>query len=1121
MSRRVQTGSILAIAFLVAAAGCPSIPDPFSRGEREDTPSEGDDDDSADAVPQAPRVLVTTIDPTVTISGPLEVGLIVEDPDSSEVTVHVFFGHDSPDAADQRATLVEAAGESFDVVTGDAPMQVQHGITWDTHADVPTVADSVYLLFCPIDAEGLEGECTPYPTGDGIRITNFVIGEATGAFCSPGVIEAIEFHEGRAIVPLGTADCPVVKMSEPAEEDDFAARFELLLVNPLPNDVNFRVALTTRPGDPDLPPGGIRPPGQAQQRPATGPGFADEPAPGRRTAPPMQDAWSGSAAREFGSCPDAAEVVDIGSDARSFSIRQTIVQGSPRTTVGATLMALSANVAIYVDDATPIDFDADCSDPNNAIVPSALPAYGFTNCDLQGVLDLVEQNHWPTLTTFFGGPPDRDCNCRVDVLVTHRLNGLSLTNSVAWDDTEVIRSFAEPEIDHCIGDAFLNPGSNEQEILYVYAPDPTGLWNSTTIAIQDYVAESLNAQLGEGLQRIFTHDIVGAPCPAGTEFDPPICKEDGPPGDDDDAVDDDDSAMDDDDVVEPGDDDDSAGEEGDDDDSADTGLPDPTGEPSRWDDWLIDGMGLLAADLTGYGSEHHQQAWVYLDRSSLMPLTRDNTLEDYADRGNAYLMCRYLYDLYGPDLFAPLMWGGQPSGIASVEFVTGADFEDFVLQWATALMISGREHPDGGQLVNNAVVSNVPDAGTFGVFDPANPQPGEPAGANGYQSGFNVRGYNYTYVGGSDPAGPTEVVEERVFAENIDPYLFHPQNLTFGSIAGDYGTAVIRVAGIEQEQLYLVIDLAPEIDDVLGNAARVLDEDPHDPKLILEDVDGALLTSVRSVPTLSLDGEESTIIGEFDEAEDVDVFQDDGTIVAELVPDTDRYGFTLTETTQVGVWVDRRMTDFAGAVDVADPFIAVALASDVPDALDFASWNFGPATGPCADAALFAYPQHMPAWIAAQANLSIIPEDGGAPLGPVSGPNPPVCALDHDQDGIPDADEYRPVRLVEQIQYRQAFHLDANPAFYAGTFDTLADPLPVDAPFFGADFIDVDSNEAEDPFDVYAASFPRWNIGGRSMAVGEDAVWQGFLPAGDYVIIVGDVDGSVGPYSLAVRRITE
>jgi hypothetical protein len=307
----------------------------------------------------------------------------------------------------------------------------------------------------------------------------------------------------------------------------------------------------------------------------------------------------------------------------------------------------------------------------------------------------------------------------------------------------------------------------------------------------------------------------------------------------------------------------------------------------------------------------------------------------------------------------------------------------------------------------------------------------------------------------------------------------------------------------------------------MGNAVRVLDEDPHDPKLILEDVDGPLLTSTRAVPTLALNGEESTIIGEFDEAEEVDVFQNDGQVLPVLIPDTDRYGFSLTEATHIGVWVDRRITDFGGAVDVVDPFIAVALASDVPDALDFSSWNFGPTTGPCADPGLFAYPQHMPVWIAAQANLSIIPEVGSAPLGPVSAANPANCALDHDQDGILDVDEYHPARLSEQIRYRQAIHIDANPNFYAGTFDTLPNPLAVDAPFFGADFIDVDSNEAEDPFDVYAASFPRWNIGGRSMEVGEDAVWQGVLPAGDYVIIVGDAEGSVGPYSLSVRAIVE
>ncbi|MBC8240296.1 MAG: hypothetical protein H8E30_07460, partial [Alphaproteobacteria bacterium] len=175
---------------VTSRSGGPWVPDPFARrGAREPAPEAADDDGSAPPAAVPPRVIVSTPDPSVSISGQLEIGLIVEDEDSSEVTVYVFFGHDSPEAADSPATLVEAAGESFEVVTGPAPMQVQHGITWDTHSDVPTLADSVYLLLCPIDAEGNEGECTQYPAGDGIRVTNFVIGDATGAFCSPGVIE--------------------------------------------------------------------------------------------------------------------------------------------------------------------------------------------------------------------------------------------------------------------------------------------------------------------------------------------------------------------------------------------------------------------------------------------------------------------------------------------------------------------------------------------------------------------------------------------------------------------------------------------------------------------------------------------------------------------------------------------------------------------------------------------------------------------------------------------------------------------------------------------------------------------------------------------------------------------
>ena len=73
------------------------------------------------------------------------------------------------------------------------------------------------------------------------------------------------------------------------------------------------------------------------------------------------------------------------------------------------------------------------------------------------------------------------------------------------------------------------------------------------------------------------------------------------------------------------------------------------------------------------------------------------------------------------------------------------------------------------------------------------------------------------------------------------------------------------------------------------------------------------------------------------------------------------------------------------------------------------------------------------------------------------------------------------------------------------------------APFFDETFIDFDSNE--DPDDERPTFIAAANIGGGVVDEGEEAVWMGTLPPGDYIIIVGGGDGATGPYDLSVRVV--
>ncbi|HCP48348.1 MAG TPA: hypothetical protein DIU15_20085 [Deltaproteobacteria bacterium] len=820
--------------------------------------------------------------------------------------------------------------------------------------------------------------------------------------------------------------------------------------------------------------------------------------------------------------PPVASALHI--DSRNFYFREDITEESGRTTRGATLRALGDHIAIYVDNETPIDTDLDCDDPDNEIQASDLPAEGFNNCHLEQVVDVFEQNIYPNLTTLFGEAADVNQDCVLTVLISHRMNGLTLTNGDPSDDARVVKSFTEPGIDLWERNVSLNPGSNEQDILFLYAPDPLGFWSDQQVSLDGYLNFEVAGRLAMAFQDLISYT-------AKREVE---------------------------------------------DELLDPASPDDIGRPPTEDDWLKDAMGLLAADITGFGAISYTDAWEYMDSSYLLTLISNNTLEDFGDRGGQYLFARYLHDLYGDDIIWQIVHsedaegeqlldqGGSPTrGTETIAALTEVDeFAEFALQWAGAMAVSGKTNDAGGQLVFDSVLPNYKTSSTVIVENPAEPEPGELWGANGFQLGFNVHGYNRTHYGGTSPTGPVEDESVLIKTENLDPLLFHPLTDFYGSMAGNFGVATVIVSGLQQAENSLLLETQAG-EELLGYVVRLTDYQPSNPPLTLEDVDGAKITTVRYLGELDPQGSERYVIGRIDPAEDLDVTEpveppegdddddddsaaagddgggvarddddagdgggagdDDDSATEEMeydIRDTDRYGFSLSSTTTMGIWVDRRVSTLEGAAALADSWVAVALQSDVPDSADYSMWNFGPnpSDGICSDPTLFYYPLIMPTWVAAQGNLKSDPVVGTFEPKVGSDPGSIACEYDHDQDGLADVDEAQPGNLQAQILQRQAENLAANPNFYLSSFGSLPDFPPITEPFWDARFIDVDSNEVPD--DAFASAFMADNIGGRAVEGGEEAVWRGTLPPGDYIILVGGVGETGGTYDLSVRVLT-
>ena len=1140
---------LIPLLVLLLLAGCdPVLVGIFPTGPRvddDDTTDAPDDDDSQ--VDQLPVVEILGVDPgTLPVTGTVNVVLQVSDTDSTGYAVTLEFGIEGSGSNWQPATVSNAttAPNVFEEDVGNVGFQVQTEMTWASAEDIPSTTEMGALRACPVDSEGNAGVCDVWPDDGDLPVDNYAF-NGGGAFCQPGDLEATNWVAGRAFIPLSDGNCLNYQKSDPPQADDFSAQFLLVLVNDEEADATFRISATSQPNFPDA--GAQGPPLPIPDAHTPGAGMSVLT---RQLAQLQASSWAkpgppkGFSPPQATCVPDLTEA-DVNQDDRNFYLRNDL-DSEERITRPANLRALGDTIAIYVDEETPMDIDSDCSDPNNPIEPNALPAFGFTNCDLEEVVDVVDQNISPTLTTLFGAPSDVDQNCRVTVFISHRLNTLTADSTEVEDDGFVVRSFAEPGIDLWERNLQANPFSNEQEMIYVYAPDPVGFWSENTIQLDGYLNYDLAGRIAVSMQEMISY---GRHRGVGKELFDPL-------------------------------------------------SPVDLSAPDAEEDWLDDAMGLLAADLCGFGSIAFEDAWIYMDRAHLLSLQTDNALSDFQDRGGQYLFLRYLIDQWGPGALSTII-DAETTGVDTIEELTGNSFDAVVLQWATALAVSGRTNEAGTPLVPDSVVPGYLNSTTVSVADPENPQPGELFGANGFQQGFNVRGINRTFSGGTQAAGPTELLSKRVRTENLDPLVFHPQADFFGTVAGNDGVVVVLISGLEQEVNYLILESQSGV-ELLGNVIRIEDTSAEQANMdvTLEGVDGAKITTVRALGVLGgneLDplGLERRVIGRIDPADGFEVIaattppelgddddsafgdddddsafgdddddsalgddddsalgddddsalgdDDDSAVGARAegddddsadiiedveITDTDRYSFSLTAVTTIGIWVDRRIASLSGAVELADPFVAVALESDVPDAFDYTMWDFGPNFGVCPDpgvyvpgTSVFLYPLVMPSFVANQGNLSSNPvvEEFEPVIGP--GPIPEyTCDIDHDQDGLADAEEAGPGSLAAQILQRQAENLDLDPDFYENTFELLPqNALDVTVPFYSADFIDVDSNE--EPDDELATAFMAANVGGRAAETGEEAVWLGQLPPGDYLIIVGGAAESTGPYDLSVRVV--
>lgn len=860
--------------------------------------------------------------------------------------------------------------------------------------------------------------------------------EPATVFDDPGDAVIFRDEEGNALVGL----------ADESGESNKDQGFLLVVVNMMEEDLGFQAAYTVDSGS-----GGAGGPPPPAARPgAAGSGYRARLAAAR-------------AAGAVGAATPPPAVTyteaDIGVAATEFRVRDAVEDDETFQLVAGRLWAVGSAVNIFVDTEWPIDWDRECDGIIDVVDPRG--AQGFNNCDLRDIARVVDENIAPTLTTKFGALPDINGDGKVSIVITPVLNAMTRNPEDEADEGTFVRSYTDPEVDLADYDVRLNPQSDEQEVIFVFAPDPAGFANPfVQTTVEAYTSMDLLGEIARGYVRLISYNAK---------------------------------------VITSG---------------GDVEAP-----------WLLEGLGGLAADLTGFGAVYYDDVWDYLDASHLYSLVVVDEVGpiNTENWGGQYLFVRWLYENYGVLTGATSAETGEPApgeelivqlvqgaaiGQESVEQVMGAQLVDLVVKWNVALTMTGRTDEAGAPLVD---VTEYPLFAAATTVDAPPDAPGEHVGANGYQMGVNIRGHNRFGSGGLTDT-PGEVADLGVQLAGVDAPLMVTGIDFYGNVAKNYGSQVVRLADIPYDAAALRID-----SPITGYAGVIVrTEDPREGELVVENIYSSLAANSMPLPTLPADGARIFGLGEVQPEGATLKVLDDGETSVGSVYDTDRWlldlsGRPIGDVVRVAVHLERRYSDVTGTVGAEDPWLAVLERSLVPTPT-----VEGTKRGTCPEGgAAFAYPASVLDYLYYQVFLSAVSAtattedeeevDTAAPadtdFNPCGTPAevPTDCSVDWDLDGVLDVDEPRPATFLEQVQVMQC-------TLNGGSIDPSS--------LATARIFDIDEQDDDEE-----SSYDRERmLGGRYAGDGEEAYLEVDLSGGQQYIIVVGAGTDRGAYELRVQQ---
>ncbi|HCH61817.1 MAG TPA: hypothetical protein DFR83_03355, partial [Deltaproteobacteria bacterium] len=693
-------------------------------------------------------------------------------------------------------------------------------------------------------------------------------------FEDPGDVVGFEDDEGEVFLALGDST---------GDESNQDHEFLYVIVNTADSKLGYQLSYVPESTDGPPPPSVDLTPASVRVDPATA-----------RLREAIRAGRIGPATPPSPPPPEFTDS-DVGLSRQEFRVRSSTEEADEFELVDATLWAVGDTVTIWVDNDWPIDWDYDCD--GTADQPDPRDASGFDNCDLSIIADAIDANIYPTLNTTFGDVPDVNEDGKVTVVITPVLNAMTAFVEDEDDIGTLVRSYVDPETDLNTYDISENPLSDEQEVIFVFAPDANGFANAAArTTVEAYTQMELLAEVARGYVWLMSYKYK---------------------------------------------------------------VLDGGGEIE--DAWVLEGLSAMGADLTGFGAVYYDDVWDYLDAPNLTPLvnTEENEVINTQQWGAQYLFFRWMYENAafingseaedpGAELLAQFIQSTS-SGVDNVSATTGADMSDLVVGWQVALATAGMTLSTGDPLVDEAEWPGYDAANTVSA-PTSNPTSGDLYGANGYQTGFNVSGTNVFMEGGTT-VDPTENEDRRVLTSGSDFNTLVTGIDFYGAVAGGYGAQVVRLADIPYDAATLRVDA--EGTNYVGVAIRL--ENPTELDYTVENIFSSTDPSSLDLPALPTDGAPVFGYGEI-QAPGVTYIVTAEAETATQVSDTDRWILDLSDRTvgeevEVAVHVTRRYTDANGNEGPSSIWVAVvgedavprpstASSSDTCSDTDTLSWGF-------------------------------------------------------------------------------------------------------------------------------------------------------------------------------------